>query len=330
MEKREIINLLSEHQESDVERYASYIIRLLLEKRKDGTLKNYWIQKKTALDVANLYKRVASGGQVIDGVHITIQSTGISFDYIAYKNKMYKIYPETLLDLQLVYEGEPFEASKKDGKVFYTHIIQKPFCRSDDKIVGGYCVIKNNRGEFLTILNKAEFDKHRKIAKGDFIWRSWLREMCLKTIIKKAVKYHFDDEFQEIEAIDNENYELRNPLDLDIETKQAIDTIEGVEALEAYYLKNKGRGKAFDQYVVIRKGQLLDVGGKGEMPTLKAKVITSKKVLTDKSLQLLLGYVQAGKGVSVKEKLKGYIITPSQQKVIDEAFKAQVDKVFND
>jgi recombinational DNA repair protein RecT len=100
-------------------------------------------------------------------------------------------------------------------------------------------VIKNKRGEFLTILGKEELEKHRKTAKTDFIWKQWFREMCLKTIMKKACKLHFGDIFTAIEEQDNENYDLENPLDLDLKWKQEIDAIKTKAELKAYYEKNK-------------------------------------------------------------------------------------------
>lgn len=38
--------------------------------------------------------------------------------------------------------------------------------------------------------------------------------------------------------------------------KEQIDNIETLEALQAYYFANKGRGKEFDSYVMARKSEL--------------------------------------------------------------------------
>jgi len=253
--KEEIIELLSDVDEKEkVEQYASYCERLQKEKKKDGTLKNPFMQYKKAPELAGLFKRVADTGLWLDGVHITLQSTGITYDYVAYKNKMLLAYPESKLDISVVNDGDKFAVEKADGKVNYTHEITNPFAK--ENIIGAYAVIKNKRGEFLTTLSKEDLEKHRKVAKTDYIWRAWYKEMVLKTVIKKAVKVHFDDIYEKIEGIDNENYDLENPLDLDIQYKSEIDEIDTVDELQTYYLAHKGKGKDFDKYVTKRKQEL--------------------------------------------------------------------------
>ena len=256
MEKGKIIEILKDYPKEEVENFASYCIRLLLAKKRDGSLQNPFMQKKTDEQMAVLYKRVARDGLVFDGIHITLQSTGISYDYIAYKNKMFLAYPESTIDLSLVYGDDEFKVAKESGGVMYSHNIADPFNQNENNIKGGYCVIKNKRGEFLTLLGKADIEKHRKVAKTDFIWRQWFVEMATKTVIKKACKLHFSDIFQNIEKNDNENYELENPLELDLKLKQEIDEIETIEKLKEYYQDNKGKGKEFDKYISIRKKQI--------------------------------------------------------------------------
>ena len=256
MQKEKIIELLSEYNQEEVENFASYCIRLLLAKKRDGSLQNPFMQKKTNEVMATLFKRVAKDGLVFDGIHITLQSTGISYDYIAYKNKMFLAYPESTIDVNLVYEGDDFSIAKESGGVMYSHKIGNPFDQTEKNIKGGYCIIRNKRGEFMTLLSKDDIDKHRKVAKTDFIWRQWFAEMATKTIIKKACKLHFSDIFQNIEKNDNDNYELENPLELDLKLKQEIDKIETIEKLKEYYQDNKGRGASFDKYISIRKKQI--------------------------------------------------------------------------
>ena len=84
-------------------------------------------------------------------------------------------------------------------------------------------VIKNNRGEFLTLLSRKEIDKHRATAKTDYIWKSWFREMVFKTLMKKACKYHFEDSVADIESLDNENYNL--PEEASYDQSAYIDTL---------------------------------------------------------------------------------------------------------
>lgn len=254
MEKLKIIELLDKAEHS--EQFASYIIKLETETDKEGRLKNQWMKGRKEEEMVALFNRVAEDGLVFDGKHITLQSTGISYDYVAYKNKMLLAYPESKVDVSLVYQGDDFSVAKESGSVVYSHNIKNPFDRKEADIIGGYCVIQNRRGEFLTIMSKEDIEKHRKTAKTDYIWRQWFIEMALKTVIKKAVKQHFSDVFEKIEDTDNENYSLENPLELNLEHKKAIDDITTIEDLKSYYEANKGQGKDFDKYIAIRKEQI--------------------------------------------------------------------------
>lgn len=170
---------------------------------------------KTDAQLAQAYKEVQAEWLVFDGVHITRQSTGISYDYVALKNKMLIAYPETQIDIQIVYQWDEIDFKKENWKILYTHDVASPFDNDDEKIIWAYVVIKNKRWEFLTTLDKKELDKHRKTAKTDYIRRAWYKEMCLKTITKKACKLHFWDIFTAIEQHDNENYDPLPKTDID-------------------------------------------------------------------------------------------------------------------
>ena len=256
MKKEDIIALLKDQSQEQAETFAAYCIRLLIEKDKQQRIKNTWMQSKTAEQMAILFKRVAKDGLVFDGVHITLQSTGISYDYIAYKNKMLLVYPESKIDVNLVHEGDTFKVAKESGSIMYSHTIADPFKQNEKNIIGGYCIIQNKRGEFITLLSKEDFDKHRKVAKTDYIWQQWFAEMALKTLIKKACKQHFADVYENIETIDNDNYDLENPLDLDLKYKQEIEAIKSMDELKEYYEKNKGKGKDFDKAISLKKADL--------------------------------------------------------------------------
>lgn len=240
MKREEIKNGLKDFNQNDVDIYTKYLSTLL-------TDKNAWMKSRTTDDFVGYFKKVAADGLAIDGVNITLQSTGVSYNYIAYKNLMLMAYPESVIDVDLVYDGDEFRFEKDSGKVGYHHTIANVFSRDEDKIIGGYCVIKNKRGEFLTTLTRKEIDKHRKVAKTDFIWKSWFREMCLKTIIKKSCKVHFQDIYQNVETLDNENYDLSKIEETGMSDKQdelllkaesSIDLMETVEDVRMFYREN--------------------------------------------------------------------------------------------
>ena len=230
--KQQIMDLLQDENKEQADNYASYCMRLLLEKdKKTGKDKNPFMQTKSAESLAQLFRRVKSEGLVFDGKHITLQSTGISYDYVAYKNKMLLAYPETKLDMDVVKEGDTFTAGKENGEIVYKHDIANPLAAADaTTIIGAYCVLKNKRGSFITLLSKEEIAKHRKVAKTDFIWSAWFKEMVLKTVLKKACKYHFDDIFESMNEIDNETIDLDKSIYT--EDKYAVDPAEKKVALE--------------------------------------------------------------------------------------------------
>ena len=242
-----LVDLMVNEDPEKAGRFIDYCNSLAMAKKKNGDLINPWMRQRTPEQLYKYYKLVLNDGFEFDGQHITLQSTGVSYDYIAYKNKMYNVYPESIIDVQLVYKDDAFSFQKQSGKVAYTHEINNPFDQSDKDIKGAYCVVKNKRGEFLTLLSTADIEKHRKVAKQDYIWKNWFKEMALKTVIKKACKTHFADMYQNIETLDNENYDLENPLDISIETKEALEKLETVEAVQEYYNENKGKNKGIEQ-----------------------------------------------------------------------------------
>lgn len=283
--KDSIMTELSQEKQVDAERFAAYCQRLLAETTRDGQVKNPWMKTKTAKDLAGLFMRVKDQKLVFDGKHVTLQSTGVTYDYIAFKNRLLANYPQSKIDVGIVKKGDTFEFDKSDGKVTYSHKIADAF--SDNTIVGAYCVIKNERGEFLTLLSSKEIDKHRASAKTDTVWSSWFPEMVMKTVIKKGCKYHFDDVFEDVNELDNESYapeqvvaspEERKAVD---EAIAIIDSFDDIKGLQSFYLglsqnliKN---GDVFEAYTAKKADLILAKSEKVSEPQTDAKTSPSGK-----------------------------------------------------
>ena len=254
--------LIKKHEEVKVVNYINYITKLKTDAyfngAQKGKLKNPWMGFRDEKYFIDIFNKIAEEKLYIDGEIILINAHGVSFTAQAYKNLVLIRYPETKFDLQLVKEQDEFSCIKKDGKIFYNHKIGDPF--KEGKVVGGYCVIKNKLGEFIETISLEELNKIRKTAKTDDIWATWTNEMYLKSIIKRACKRHFKDVVVNVEQIDNEtNYEITNPLDIELETKQEIEAIKTLDDLQKYYLEHKDTiefPKSFNTLVCKKKKEL--------------------------------------------------------------------------
>lgn len=205
--KQAIAKLLKDEKNQDeVSVFGAYV----LEEQQNP--KAHWFKNYTPEQFSEMFLKVKNEGLFFDGKHITLQSTGITYDYVAYKNKMLLAYPETEIDLGVVVHGDSFTIGKENGKIKYKHTVADAFnTPNENNITGAYCVIKNKRGEFETRLSKEELVKHKNSAKTKFIWDKWYKEMVLKTVIKKATKYHFDDMFESMNDEDNKSIDLEPP-----------------------------------------------------------------------------------------------------------------------
>ncbi len=195
--------------------FNNYVNDLKTQKVKDKTtqqwvLKNQWVTKKDDNWFSALYEKNKVTGLLFDGVHITINQHGLSYDYIAYKNRLLLAYPETKMSFSEVYDGDDFSFSNNSDGVHFQHKLANPFNRDTKNIIGVYCVIKNKRGEFLTLLDKNEIQKHKNIAKTQTIWKLWELEMIYKTVIKKATRIHYEDVYTVMNKEDNKENDVES------------------------------------------------------------------------------------------------------------------------
>jgi hypothetical protein len=195
--------------------FDKYVESLKKQKVKDNktgqwVAKNLWALKKPSEWFDDLFKKNKLTNLPFDGVHITINQHGLSYDYIAYKNRLLMAYPETKINFSEVYNDDIFTFSNNSDGVYYEHKIISPFDRDPKNIIGVYCLIKNKRGEFLTLLDKNEILKHKAVAKTQAIWNQWELEMIYKTVIKKATRIHYEDIYTEINDEDNKDIDIES------------------------------------------------------------------------------------------------------------------------
>jgi hypothetical protein len=259
MDIKKIKDLLKDCKLQEVENYSAYLQSLYdkYDKEQKTYPNRFWLDKITPERFAFFFKKIANEGLVFDGKHITLSTRGISLDYVAYKNKMLLVYPESQISFGIVYDGDEFSFQEINGKVLYTHKHNNPFKKSDDKIIGCYCVIRNNRGEILKTLDKKEIEKHRAVAQTDSMWKKWFSDMVIKTVVKKACKVYFDDVVEGIDDIDNESIDLDLPTNGNLDIKARVEACTTIEAVKA--LAKELNPNANDiEYFVKRENEIRD------------------------------------------------------------------------
>jgi hypothetical protein len=201
-----------------------YLQKKIAEKTKDDRTQK-WVPKYH-FDAGWLLQSVAEcidTGFALDGVNYVITGNKMYMPtYKAFKNKLYMVYPESVIDIQLVREGDAISFAKESGSVLYTHNLADPFEATEGKIRGAYCVIKNSRGEFLETLNNTDYLKMRNASKTPTTWDKWQSEFYLKSVIKRACKRHFNDVTKALEEKDNEAIGLADLVKASPDKKAAI------------------------------------------------------------------------------------------------------------
>lgn len=188
------------------EQSIEYVFKKSVEKKKDTKTGNY-IQAYN-LREGFVYQTIIeciSQGFALDGINFVLSGNNMYMPtYHVFKNKIYMHYPETVIDLQLVREGDEYNFAKESGSTVYSHTISDPFSDSEGKIKGAYCIIKNTRGEFLEFLNATDYKKMQESSKNPRLWDKWKSEFWLKSVIKRACKRHFHDITEQLDSKDNE------------------------------------------------------------------------------------------------------------------------------
>lgn len=211
-------------QKVQVEQSILYVQKKIAEKKKDYNTGQYHVAYN--FSPTFLLQSIAEcidNGFALDGVNYVITGNSMYMPtYKAYKNKIYMVYPESEIDVQLIREGDEYSFAKESGSVIYTHTIADPFTAVEPTILGAYCVIKNKRGEFLETLNTKDYMAMRDGSKQPKLWDKWASEFWKKSVIKRACKTHFNDITNAIDEKDNEVIGLADVVKASDSKKQSI------------------------------------------------------------------------------------------------------------
>lgn len=230
---------------AQIKRYVGYIDSIN-RKDKNGKDLSFGI---TIEDFVKLYIKYANVGVTVDGINAVV--TGYNKVFITwngYKNKVLSVYPESEFDTQLVRKGDTITFAKESGSVVYSHQIADPFS-SNFGIIGAYCVIKNKRGEVLETLGLDDFKNMKDQAMMTSTWTKWESEFWLKSVIKRACKRHFNDVVEEIEKIDNEDYQIEPKEKWQPSTDRGINEQQKMFLDSMFRIKEKVTDDEKDSYL---------------------------------------------------------------------------------
>lgn len=111
----------------------------------------------------------------------------------------------------MVYEGDVFTMSDKDGFQDYSHVPKDPFRQDDKGLKGVFVCLKwsesGQKRQKVTIVPKADLDKMQKKSRGT-LWTEWYSQGAIKSAIKRAAKIHFASvsTLADMSNYDNKNF----------------------------------------------------------------------------------------------------------------------------
>ncbi len=251
--------------------YIAYLRKMECEQKKENgryVLANPWMKDVSDQLAIDLFRTVESKGLNIDGDTVLIQKRGMTivpdYTYKAYKNLVLLKYPDTKFDFGIVYNGDSFAFRKESGRVLYQHIFGDPFQRGR-QVIGAYGIIKNASGEFIETINIDDIQKFRNISKMQSIWEAWFDRMVLKSVIKRICHISFSDIVKDIEAEDNENYDL-DLVNIACEIQNELASCKTIDEVRAFYEKHRLTTKNMNELTTIcskRKNEILNASKNG-------------------------------------------------------------------
>lgn len=112
----------------------------------------------------------------------------------------------------LVWGDDVFETEESTFIDKYSLKRHKAFRSDYGNIVGAFCLLSYRIGEQqyakLTMMDKDEIGKVKKCAKTKNVWEDWEGEQICKTVIKRASKINFASAIADLDAKDNQNYDM--------------------------------------------------------------------------------------------------------------------------
>ena len=142
-----------------------------------------------------------------NGVDIQyIPGRGLAPTAQGYRTKVLLLYPNSQIDVQIVYKGDTISYERTNNEVIYKYVAGDIFSKKEK--VGAFCYINTNNENNIQVFETLSLDEianMRKASKVSFTWNTWEDEMIRKSVIKRACKRLFNDgDLQDMMADDNE------------------------------------------------------------------------------------------------------------------------------
>ena len=238
--------------------FGDVVLLIAQQKNKKGEYVNRWLWNKSKAYFMHIDKTLKKLNVNLDGKHATLTAKGLTFDYIVYKNRLLQNYPKATIDLDLVFEGDDFSIRKENGKVVYNHNIKNPFGKNLENLVGAYCIIRiKDRGEFQTTMGIVELEKHKKLSNMAYLYDLWWQELYKKTVLRKNLKFHFEDEFEDIQQIDDIGMDNNLESLTEKQIKEMVNECKTrKDLLKVWQQLNETQQQEFTEFFNLKKQEL--------------------------------------------------------------------------
>jgi recombinational DNA repair protein RecT len=138
--------------------------------------------------------------------------------YGAYIDRLKRNYPDAQVIVEPVCKGDNFEMHDTGGYQTYVFTPDQGNLFLDlkidsEKLLGYFVAISytESTGEKRSLVQRVsvgEIKKAKAAAKQTYVWDKWFAQQAAKTAIRRAFKVLFFGMFAELDAVDNDNYDI--------------------------------------------------------------------------------------------------------------------------
>lgn len=268
------------------------------------------------MSIKEAFKNMLDTGVPVDKRQLAyVIKYGNQIEYkIGYKgfiSRIKEIYPTAQVKAELVYKGDIFNVENVDGKAKYTHKVANPFADIKD-LAGAYAYVqyvdKGKEFAFIETMGTNEINKIKGKATTKMVWNEWYGEMAKKAVIRRLCKTLFigDPKIQAMEEVDNKNFEIQKPLNVDYDkTIPMPDEVnENKAEVEETTTKETPETQTQEEKTNETQGEEDAMSNIFKLQTFTQKEFTSQK--TGKLLTLTTLYLEGGISVKTYDK-KDYV-----------------------